>query len=137
MKFTILVNPFLVIITTFLGCLIYVLQLRRRFLKKYSNFTPKLPPLWIGGHEIFNFLSPYPTDATYQIANKTSNVSSIFRYQFYSNIMYNYPKMHLPYDKFIRQLPRLQNYLTDPKYWKNKNKFGEKKDFLKNFHFNT
>ena len=39
------------------------------FFKKYINFTlftPKLPPLWVeGGHEIYNFLSPYPTDATY------------------------------------------------------------------------
>ena len=30
-------------------------------------FTPKFPPLWVGGHEIYNFVSPYPTDATYQI----------------------------------------------------------------------
>ena len=49
-------------------------------------------------------------DGKSEIANKTSNVSSTFRYNFYSNIMYNYPKMHLPYEKFIRQLPRLQNY---------------------------
>ena len=74
-----------------------------------------------------------PQDGKSEIANKTSNVSSTFRYNFYSNIMYNYPKMHLPYEKFIRQLPRLQNYLTKPKYWKNKNKFEEKKDFLQKF----
>ena len=40
------------------------------FFKKYMNFTlftPKLPPLGGWGHEIYNFLSPYPTDATYQI----------------------------------------------------------------------
>ena len=40
---------------------------RRRFLKKYTYFTlfnPKLPHL---GNEFYNFLSPYPTDATYQI----------------------------------------------------------------------
>ena len=24
-------------------------------------------PLGLGGHEIYNFYSPYPTDATYQI----------------------------------------------------------------------
>ena len=43
---------------------------RRRFLKKYINFTlftPKLPPLWVGGHEIYNFWSTSPNDATYQI----------------------------------------------------------------------
>ena len=33
----------------------------------FTLFTPKLPPLWVGRHEIYNFLSPYPTDATYQI----------------------------------------------------------------------
>ena len=34
----------------------------------FTHFTPKLPPLGVGGgHEIYNFLSPYPTDATYQI----------------------------------------------------------------------
>ena len=32
----------------------------------FTLFTPKLPPLWVGGHEIYNFLSPSPTDATYQ-----------------------------------------------------------------------
>ena len=40
------------------------------FFKKYINFTlftPKLPPLGGGGHDIYNFLSPYSTDATYQI----------------------------------------------------------------------
>ena len=39
-------------------------------LKKYIDFTlltPKLPPLGVGGYKIYNFLSPYPTDATYQI----------------------------------------------------------------------
>ena len=43
---------------------------KKIFLKKYSNFTlftPQLPPLWVGGHEIYNFLSPYPTDAKCQI----------------------------------------------------------------------
>ena len=37
------------------------------FLKKYINFTlftPKLPPHGVGGHEIYNVLSRYPTDAT-------------------------------------------------------------------------
>ena len=66
MKFTILVGPSLVIITIHLVCLNQV----RRFLKKYINFarfTLKLPSLAGGGHEIYNFLSPYPTDATYQI----------------------------------------------------------------------
>ena len=33
----------------------------------FTLFTPKLPPLVGGGHEIYNFLSPSPTDATYQM----------------------------------------------------------------------
>ena len=70
MKITILVDPSLVNITIYLVCLIYVLELRRRFFKKYINFTlltSKLPPPGGGGHEIYNFLSPYPKDATYKI----------------------------------------------------------------------
>ena len=62
MKLTILVDRSLVIITIYVVC--------PKFLKKYINvslFTPKLLPLGAGGHEIHNFLSPYPTDATHQI----------------------------------------------------------------------
>ena len=31
----------------------------------FTPFTPKLPPLWSKGYEIYNFLSPYSTDTTY------------------------------------------------------------------------
>ena len=58
MKFTILVEPSLVIIT--------ILSVSH-FLRNASTlhfFTPKLSPLGVGGHEIYNFSSPYPTDAT-------------------------------------------------------------------------
>ena len=44
------------------------LHVLRRFLKKYINFiffTPKLCPLWVVGNEIYNFISPSPTHATY------------------------------------------------------------------------
>ena len=39
------------------------------FLRNISilHFLPKITSPWGGGHEIYNFLSPYPTDATYQI----------------------------------------------------------------------
>ena len=50
MKFTILVDPSLVIITIYF-CLINAWKKRRRFLKNCSNFTlftSKLPPLWMG-----------------------------------------------------------------------------------------
>ena len=33
----------------------------------FTLVTPKLPPFGMGGNEIYNFLSPYPTDATHQI----------------------------------------------------------------------
>lgn len=64
---------------------------------------------------------------------KSSNVSASFRYNFYTNVMHKYPKMHLPYDEFVRRLPRLQNYIRKDKYWKNFNRDGEKKDFLTKF----
>ena len=34
---------------------------------QFYHFTQKLPPLEIGGHEIYNFLFLYHADATYQI----------------------------------------------------------------------
>ena len=37
------------------------------FFLQFYSFYQKLPSLGDGGHEIYNFLSPYPTDATYQI----------------------------------------------------------------------
>ena len=33
----------------------------------YPLYTPKLPPLRMVGHEIYNFWSPYHTDDIYQI----------------------------------------------------------------------
>ena len=74
MKFTILVHLSWVIITIYVICLINAWQRTEKdFSKKYSIITtylvcPKItPPLgWGGGgHEIFNFLSPYPTDSTH------------------------------------------------------------------------
>ena len=64
-----LVDPSLVIITTYLVCLIYAFEYRRRFLQKCINlilFTQKLPPIGLWNQEI-TFLSPCNTDATYQI----------------------------------------------------------------------
>ena len=42
----------------------------KKILKRYiysTPFTLKLPSLQVGGHEIYHVLSPYHTDATYQI----------------------------------------------------------------------
>ena len=65
MKATILVDSSLVIITIHLVFLSHAPEERERFfLKKYINITLFTPR--VGGHEIYNFLSPYPTDATYQ-----------------------------------------------------------------------
>jgi hypothetical protein len=41
--------------------------------------------------------------------------------------------MHLPYDKFSRQLPRIQNYVTQKKYYQNSSYTGEKKEFINHF----
>ena len=64
-KFTILLDPFLVIISNLRVCLIYAQEWRRRFLKKYINFSllPQnyLQLDWGGGHKIFSFWFPYPT----------------------------------------------------------------------------
>ena len=55
----------------FLGHHYYTLSLYRpctrvekKILRKTSILTS---PLERGGHEVYNFLSPYPTDATYNI----------------------------------------------------------------------
>ena len=79
MKFTILVDPSLVIITTYLVCLIMPGS-REDFLRKtsFSTFYPKTTTPLGGGHEIYNFLSPYPTDATYQIL---VNIGSVVLHQ--------------------------------------------------------
>ena len=69
-RFTILVDPSLFIITTYLVCPIHAWEKRSIFLEKYIHktlFTPKLPPLGVWGHEIYNVLSLYSTDAAYQI----------------------------------------------------------------------
>ena len=68
MKFTIFVDLFLVIITIYLVCMNHATKYRKIFFKKYINstlFTPKSPPLMLGGQEIYNSLTIYPIDATY------------------------------------------------------------------------
>ena len=61
MKFTILVDPSSVIITTYL-------VFKRNTAISYFFLQNYLPVGWGGGgHEIYYFLSPYPPDATYQI----------------------------------------------------------------------
>ena len=59
----ILIDPPLVIITIHLFCLNHFPEYKRRFLKKYINFTlftPKIHTLWLRGHGIYNFLSSLP-----------------------------------------------------------------------------
>ena len=43
--------------------------------KKYINFTPKLFPLSWGGHAIYNVMSLYPMDATYQTCKESPGSS--------------------------------------------------------------
>lgn len=71
-------------------------------------------------------------------SNKFSNLlTAPKRYEFYKNIMHRYPKMYVPYKKFRTNVSRLQNYLTNNKYWKNSNKTGEKQQFLQSFSLQT
>ena len=70
MKFTIFVDPFLVIITMHLFFWTMPLSRKEEFLRNTSNlhfFPQNYLLLGWGGREIYNFLSPYPKDATYQI----------------------------------------------------------------------
>ena len=66
MKIIILVDPSMVIITIHLHVVFmdYAPEYRRRH--QFYTFYHKNTSPWIGGHEIYNFLSSYPTDATYQ-----------------------------------------------------------------------
>ena len=69
MKFTILVDPSFVIITIHLVCMDHAPVQRRIFYEIHQFFTfyPKLPSLGVGVMKFTKFLSPNPTDASYQI----------------------------------------------------------------------
>lgn len=63
-----------------------------------------------------------------------SNLTSVTqRYEFYTKVMQRYPKMYISAKSFSSNLPRLQNYITQSKYWKNGNKHGERSTFIKRF----
>lgn len=63
---------------------------------------------------------------TPQLSKFSNLVSAPKRYDFYQTIMHRYPKMYIPYKKFNSNLSKLQNYLTNNKYWKNANINGKK-----------
>lgn len=56
--------------------------------------------------------------ATPQLSKFSNLVSAPKRYDFYQTIMHIYPKMYIPYKQFSSNLSKLQNYLTNNKYWK-------------------
>lgn len=70
---------------------------------------------------------------TPQLSKFSNMVSAPKRYDFYQTTMHRYPKMYIPYKKFCSKLSKLQNYLTNHKYWKNANINGEKQQFLHRF----
>ena len=43
------------------------LEVERRIFKEIHQFYPEITSPWGGVQEIYDFLSPYPTDATHQI----------------------------------------------------------------------
>lgn len=55
---------------------------------------------------------------TPQLSKFSNLVSPPTRYDFYQTIMHIYPKMYIPYKQFSSNLSKLQNYLTNNKYWK-------------------
>ena len=58
MKYKDFGRPFLAYHYYILSLFNLCLGVEKKFFKKYNNFIPKLPPLWVWGHEIYNFLSP-------------------------------------------------------------------------------
>lgn len=63
-----------------------------------------------------------------------SNLTTVSqKNEFYMKIMQRYPKMYISAKSFSTNLPRLQNYITQSKYWKNDNKHEEKSQFIKMF----
>lgn len=87
--------------------------------------------------DLWNSSSGKNNNSSPQLAVHLGKFNNLYtaseRYEFYSRVMFKYPKMHVPYTTFVRQLPRLQNYLTKNSYWKNANKNGEKSQFLNHF----
>lgn len=73
---------------------------------------------------------------TPQLSKFSNLVSAPKRYDFYQTIMHRYPKMYIPYKKFNSNLSKLQNYLTNNKYWKNANINGENSSFFESFRWN-
>lgn len=63
-----------------------------------------------------------------------SNLTTVSeKNEFNMKIMQRYPKMYISAKSFSINLPRLQNYKTQSKYWKNGNKHEEKSQFIKKF----
>lgn len=87
--------------------------------------------------DLWNSSSGKNNNSSPQLAVHLGKFNNLYtaseRYEFYSRVMVRYPKMHIPYTTFVRQLPRLQNYLTKNSYWKNANKNGEKAQFINHF----
>ena len=69
MKFTTLVDYSVIIIPIYSAVLSMPRSRKKTFkdIHKFNTFYPQIISPWSEGHEIYNFLSPYTTDATYQI----------------------------------------------------------------------
>ena len=68
MKFTIFDRPFFGHYYYILGLSDPCLEVEKKIFREIHQFyIKKLSPCGMGGREIYNFLSPYPLDATYQI----------------------------------------------------------------------
>lgn len=65
--------------------------------------------------------------------NRNCRNSNDVRYNMYHQIMHRFPKMYVPLSVFKKRLPRIQNYVTDAKYYKKNNMNGERKQFVEFF----
>lgn len=74
---------------------------------------------------------------TIRIPVFNNNVTVAKRYDFYQNVMNKYPKMYLTSKAFASNLPRLQKYITESKFWKNGNRNGEKRKLIENFNLQS
>ena len=123
MKFTILVDPSLVIITIYLVCLIYAFEERRRFLKGIMHFhymtymaTPCKNPC-PGGHEIYNLSRPFLGHHYFTLV-LSETCPWVDKKIFFRNtsILHLLPQNNLPFGWRSWNLQFLSPYPTDATY---------------------
>ena len=90
------------------------------FFKKYSNsslFTPKLPPLWVGVHEIYNFGRPFLGHHYYILGLSDQCLGVEKKFLRNTAILHFLPQNYLPFGwGFIKFYNFFSPYPTDASY---------------------